>query len=278
MTLLCDAEPTAAFSVLVLAGRRGGKDPVAQAAGVPLKALALASGVPLLVRVVRSLRAMPGVNRVLVSCENPELVLGLPELAALREEGFLETCPSASSPAASVHAVLSRLREPGALLVTTADHPLLTPKILTYFCVEADQRQTDIVVGVVTEDVVRARFPETRRTWIPLRGERLCGANLFWFRGERAARAALFWMRAERYRKQPWRLARVFGISSLLSFWLRRLDLNAALSRVSCAMGVRVEAVRLPFAECAVDVDRPEDLALVNRLLAEEETERGAGL
>ena len=64
------------------------------------------------------------------------------------------------------------------------------------------------------------------------------------------------------------------GPSTLLAFALRRLDLDAALERVSHAMQVRVEAVRLPFAEAAIDVDRPSDLALVTRILAGDQSRR----
>ncbi len=68
----------------------------------------------------------------------------------------------------------------------------------------------------------------------------------------------------------------VFGPISLLLFLLRRLDLDAALARASRAIGARVEAVRLPFAEAAVDVDKPSDLELVSRLLAESQREPSA--
>ena len=64
------------------------------------------------------------------------------------------------------------------------------------------------------------------------------------------------------------RLARVFGPDALLLFALRRLRFDAALGRGSAAIGCRVDAVRLPFAEAAIDVDRPSDHALVSRILA----------
>ena len=54
---------------------------------------------------------------------------------------------------------------------------------------------------------------------------------------------------------------------SLLLFVLRRLSFDAALARGSAAIGCRVDAVRLPFAEAAIDVDRPSDLALVSKIL-----------
>ena len=55
---------------------------------------------------------------------------------------------------------------------------------------------------------------------------------------------------------------------SLLLFALRRLDVNALMARVSRALGVEIRAVPLPFAEAAIDVDRPADLALVNGILS----------
>ena len=60
----------------------------------------------------------------------------------------------------------------------------------------------------------------------------------------------------------------MFGPVSLVLFALRRLTLDAALERASRAIGCRVGAVSLPFAEAAIDVDRPSDLVLVERILA----------
>ncbi len=114
-----------------------------------------------------------------------------------------------------------------------------------------------------------ARFPGMPRTWIPFRDTRYTGANLYVFRTPQALRAVEFWIRAESFRKQPWRIASTFGPLSLLLFALRRLSLDAALTRASKRIGCRIEAVRLPFAEAAVDVDLPSDLALAERVIKE---------
>ncbi len=47
------------------------------------------------------------------------------------------------------------------------------------------------------------------------------------------------------------------------------LDLEQALARASRSLGARVAAVVLPQAEAAIDVDRLEDYALAQRILAE---------
>jgi len=42
------------------------------------------------------------------------------------------------------------------------------------------------------------------------------------------------------------------------------------MRRASRAIGARVEAIELPFAQAAVDVDRMDDLILARRLLTTE--------
>ena len=259
-------------AVLVLAGRRGGPDAVATAAGVSHKALAPVAGAPMLERVVESLRAAFPQASLHVSCGEPSLLRETRTLGRLLEAGAIRHHPSAESPAASVLAFLES-RPPTPLLVTTADHPLLSPALLEHFATRAGSQPADLVVGVVERACFRARFPRARRTFVPLRDGAFTGANLFLLRTPAAARVAGLWTRAERLRKRPWRLVALFGVVTLVRVLLGRVDLAGALSRVSDVAGARVAAVVLPFPEAAVDVDTPADLEQVASILrAQSET------
>jgi GTP:adenosylcobinamide-phosphate guanylyltransferase len=253
---------------LVLAGSRGPSDPLASAEGARHRALLEVGGEPMLLRVLRALRATRGVGRVTVSIEEPAALEGIEEIARLARAGALAVHRSLSSPSRTVSDALESLPPDSALLVTTADHALLRAEIVERFLAEAEASGADLALGLVAESCLRARFPDSPRTFIPFREGGYSGANLFLFRTREARRAASFWMRAERFRKQPWRLASVFGPVALVLFLLRRLDLDAALARASRAIGARIAAVRLPFPEAAVDVDKPADLALARALVA----------
>lgn len=259
----------AQFSALVLAGRRGPEDPLAVGRGASHRALLPVAGVPMLVRVVRTLRAA-GLSRLHVSIDAPELLDAEPELAALRRSGELRVHVSEDSPSRSVAAVLA---EEGVLpcLVTAADHALLTPAMVEHFLAAASASDADVLIGMVAESVVRAQHPESRRTYLRLRGGAWSGANLFAFRTPRARKAADFYVRAERFRKQPWRLVLAVGPSLLLLYALRRLDLDGALERGSRVIGARLRAVRMPQAEAAMDVDHESDLIDAERILRERE-------
>jgi len=222
----------------------------------------------MLVRVVRALRASSSVDRITVSIDDPGAFEVVPELRKLQARGEIAHHPSLPSPSRSVHDALNGGLLGGRVLVTTADHALLTPKIIDHFAACAEQSDADLVVGVVAESVIRASYPSTTRTYLRFRDAGYSGANLFAFRSRQALRAADFWTRAETFRKRPWRLASTFGPMTLLLFALRRLSLEEALERASRAIGCRIRAVPLPFAEAAIDVDRPSDLELVSEILA----------
>jgi GTP:adenosylcobinamide-phosphate guanylyltransferase len=228
-------------------------------------------GVPMLLRVVRALRVSPSIGSITVSIDDSRSLDEVPELKAALVAGDLGVHRSLDSPSRSVSEVLASCAPDEPLLVTTADHPLLTPEIVGHFAEAATSAEADLLVGVVSRTLLDARYPETTRTYLRLRGEAWTGANLFCFRTDLARRAASFWVRAEHQRKRPWRLAWAFGPMSLLLFLLRRLDLDAALERASRAIGARIRAVPLPFPDAAIDVDRVTDLVLAEKILADRE-------
>jgi GTP:adenosylcobinamide-phosphate guanylyltransferase len=250
------------FNALVLAGRRDAENPFAEVQGETHRALLDVVGVPMLVRVVRALRASKSVDRISVSIDDSDAFEAVPELRELKARGELP------SPSRSVRDALNDRQLGERVFVTTADHALLTPRIIDHFAACAEESNADLTAGVVAESVLRTAYPSTTRTYMRFHDGGYSGANLFAFRSQQALRAAEFWVRAEAFRKRPWRLASAFGPMTLLLFALRRLSLEEALERASRAIGCRIRAVPLPFAEAAIDVDRPSDLELVSEILA----------
>lgn len=250
-----------AVTALVLAGRRRGEaDPMAAAAGVSHKALLPVAGVPMLARVVGALRGAAPVGRIVVCMEAPaEALAGVGGL-----DGVLLR-DAAASPASSAGAVLAEFGAP--LLVTTADHALLAPEMVEHF-VSAAPDGAAAVAALARGEAVLARYPDTRRTWLRFRDGAFSGCNLFLLaEAGGAARAVAFWRRVEGARKRPMALARVLGPLALLRFALGRLTLRGALDALERRCGASLAAVEMPFADAAVDVDKPADLLLAEAAL-----------
>ncbi|MDP6540789.1 MAG: NTP transferase domain-containing protein, partial [Planctomycetota bacterium] len=198
--------------------------------------------------------------------DDPELT-GCSEIADARARGELRLVAPERGPSASVASMFGQLEGAQTALVTTADHPLLEPAMIAHFVDEAARVDADVVVGVVAEETLRARYPDVPRTFLGPRPTRVTGANLFLLRTPRAARAVAFWQEMDARRKQPWRLVSRIGLGSLARYALGRLDLDEAVRDLSERAGARAALLALPFPECALDVDRPEHLSLIEEIL-----------
>jgi GTP:adenosylcobinamide-phosphate guanylyltransferase len=244
------------FSALVLAGSRGGADPVADYAGVPHKALITLQGSTLLSRVVGGLRDA-GAARIAVTS-------GHSAVRAEAERLGAEVLDEQPGPSLSVQAGAEHLGTP--LLVTTADHALLQAEWVTRFLADIPT-EADIAALVAARATVEAAAPGTRRTYLKLADGQWSGCNLFYLANARALGAVALWRRVEAERKRPWRMASLLGPGILARYALGRLSLTGAAARLGELAGARACVVTTPYGLAAVDVDKPADLDLVRKLV-----------
>ncbi len=255
------------MNALILAGSRGPDDPMAQAAGVSHKALAPVAGIPMLLRVAEALKESGRFQRLYVCIEDPSVIFKVPGLEAMHRTRLLETIAAADSPAASVAAALKRIDVKQPLLVTTADHPLLTPAILGRF-LELAPADCDLAVALAPADIVSAAYPGAIRTFYKLGGKRYSGCNLFLARSAKVADIAVYWRKLEAFRKQPMKLIWNIGPLFFLKVALGLMSAEGAFAHLSRKAGGVIKHVELPIAEAAIDVDKPADLELAERILS----------
>lgn len=262
-----------AFTALVLAGTRATGDPLAAAAGVAHKALVTVGGTPMLARVLDTLHAARSVRRVVVCGMPPELAERDPVLREIGATRRLELAPGGGSPAASVARAIESLGLEPPLLITTADHPLLTATTVDEFCEGSRSAAVDVTFGIAPAALVAAAFPGIRRTHYRFRDGDFCGCNLYAFLTAAGCTAPAAWMRVEQYRKRPWRMVGFLGPLVLVRFLLGRLalaDLTAVLRR---QFHVHAQPVQLSAATAGFDVDTVEQ-----RRVADDYLRRSAAL
>lgn len=255
-------------SVLILAGSREETCPLCAEAGVASKALVPMQGVRMIDHMMRALR------------DTPELagdiwISGL-SLDMLREDaptdlaGFIDRVKASPEGVGPADATLKACQAGASppLLITTCDHPLLTPRMIRLVLQGGATDDCDVAVGLATRSVISRQYPETKRTYLRFDGEGYSGCNLFLVRTKKGMKAVDFWRSVGHDRKKPLKLAQHFGYRSLLRMIFGRLSLAGAFAYGSQKVGARVCPVIIPIAEAAIDVDKPADLVLVKQILA----------
>jgi GTP:adenosylcobinamide-phosphate guanylyltransferase len=235
---------------------------MASAYSVSHKCLVEVGGVPMLARVLATLRVHPAVGRIGVSIESEALVEQA--IGPLPEDVFV--IPSKSSAAASAAAALDCRELTHPVLLTTADHVLLDRAMLDHFLAQSAAQPADLTVGLARAETILAAHPATKRTFLRLGPDRVSGCNLFGLMSPKAARAVAFWQTVEKNRKRPWRLIAAFGAVPLLRYGFGRVDLETAFRLGSRRLGLDARPVLMPFAEAAIDVDKPDDKVLCDEI------------
>jgi GTP:adenosylcobinamide-phosphate guanylyltransferase len=154
------------------------------------------------------------------------------------------------------------------VLITTGDHALLTPEMVNYVCNMSQTLNADMTVGLATRETISAGYPETKRTYFQFGDHAVSGCNLFTIHNREGLRLLEAWARIDKDRKKPWKLAFAFGPVALFKLLTRRMTLDEAFAIVSRTCNMTVRPLLLPFAEAAIDVDKPADKELAEQILA----------
>lgn len=250
------------WTALVLAGSRPGTDAFAASHGADLKALIPVGGEPMVRRPVAALLASSRIGAVRVLAQQPERIG-----AVLPADPRLTVDRSGATIAATLETICNDPTVDWPVLVTTADHALLDAAMIDDFCTTA--AGADIAIAVVERRALLQRLPQSRRTWIKLKGGAYSGANLFLLASPRVAPAIALWRGVEQDRKKGLRLLSALGPLVLIGALLRLLTLDQAARRIGRKLGLEIRPVVMANPLAAVDVDKPEDHALVEALLSE---------
>ena len=251
---------------VILAGSRPAGDPLADAHSAPAKALVKVAGRPMLSYVAKALIDHKAIGSIRILAQDTETLKSDPGTSWLVKEDRIKFTVSRSTIATSIDEILAQDDARFPLLITTADNVLLSEAMITRFSDGAEG--SDIAIAVVEKQVLFARYPESKRTWIKFRGGQYSGANLFYFGSAKAQRALRVWAEIEQDRKKGWKILTIFGPWLLFLAVVRLISVDQFAARVGKKLGLSVSIVKMPQAEACIDVDKQSDLDLVEKILA----------
>ena len=250
-------------TALFLAGDRTKEDALINNTSVGAKAMIEIDGMPMVRRVLNALPAARTVGDIaLAGPEASEVARDAP-LSECIDAGEIAWSQPGPSPSTSAYEVMRSVAPEEPIVLTTADHPLLTAEIVDAFARQSLVDDVDVTVGLAPHALVTEAYPGIRKTVLRFSDGEFCGCNLFAFLTPEGRRAASFWRRIEQQRKKPLVVIGLLGWSAVIRYRLGLLSLEEALEKLGKRLGLRIRAVILPYANAAIDVDSIADLMLV---------------
>ena len=249
------------WTALLLAGSRPEGDAFARSMMQAHKALVPVAGEPMVLHPLRALLASPEVSQIIVLTQNPADLRPI-----LPDDERVIIRASASTIAETIFKLISNRAAAFPVLVTTADHAVLDRKMIREFTSRSDG--ADLAVGVVERRQMLERFPSAKRTWLKFRGGSYSGANLFAFGSPRALPAIALWRSVEQSRKKGWRVLAALGPALFIGAVLRMRTLEQSVDSIGRKLGLSIRIIEMSDPAAAIDVDKAQDHALVESILA----------
>jgi molybdopterin-guanine dinucleotide biosynthesis protein A len=252
-------------AVVIAGGTPDAYDPLyAFTKGAP-KAMLDIAGRAMAQWVLDALQAAPCVRQI--------VVVGLPAECGLYGDKIRTFVPDQGGLLPNVKAGMHAARQldPAAshVLVVASDVPAITPEMIDWRIGCAMETDCDLDYVVVERQVMEDRFPESNRSYVRLKDVEVCGGDVNVVRIDLAANDDL-WNRILAARKSPLRQAALVGVDTLLLMLTRRQDLEQMAYRVSRRLHLAGQVHRAPYAELAMDIDKPHQLEILRRELAQQ--------
>lgn len=246
-------------AIITAGGISAPDDPLYAQTGVAKKALIPLVGQPMINWIVEALMGSGLIDHiVIVGLKPDELSLDHPSLCFIdAREGLLD----------NVLAGVDKVREinPQAkkILLCSSDIPLITPEIVRGFIEECGSQEADVYYAIVEEKTMEARFPSSKRTFVPFRGGRYSGGDLFLIDMVAAKGNVELFRSLTGSRKNYLDQARMLGLGFILRFLLRLMTVDEAAERARQRMNLNARVVVTRFAELGMDLDKPHQYDII---------------
>jgi molybdopterin-guanine dinucleotide biosynthesis protein A len=149
------------------------------------------------------------------------------------------------------------------VLLVSSDIPGITSEIVDWEIETTLQTEVDLCYNVVKREIMEAHYPSARRTYTRLKGMQVCGGDMNVVRTSVALMNPEIWEKLIASRKNPLKQAAIIGFDTLILAFLGIISLDQALKKATARLHMTGRAVICPYAEIAMDVDKPNQLELM---------------
>ena len=253
------------FTVLLLAGRRPGLDPICTLYNTRYKALAPVSGEPMILHTLRSLESCEHISEIIVLAQEPDVLRA--ELEGYTKSNKVRFCSSQGGIAKTVLMAWEQYNINLPLLITTADNCLLRDDHLNDFIFKSLNASSDLSIGFARKENVVSHYPETRRTWIKFQDTEVTGCNLFLLHSEKSRNAIKYWSEFDSSPKKFIKMAWSLGPTFFVRYLIRRITINETFELLSQEIHTKVSPVFMENPDVAIDADKETDIRQIEAIL-----------
>ena len=130
--------------------------------------------------------------------------------------------------------------------MVSSDIPAITSEMVDWEIETTLPTDVDLCYTVVKREVIEARYPGSRRTYVKLKDMEVCGGDLNVLHTSVVSMNPEIWERLIASRKNPIKQAAIIGFDTLFLMIFRMLTLDEAVKKVTARLNMTGQSSRLP--------------------------------
>jgi GTP:adenosylcobinamide-phosphate guanylyltransferase len=245
--------------ILTAGGNPTPEDPLyAFSNGLP-KAMIPIGGKPMIQWVLDALAGAKSIERVVLIGLSDDIRVDYPrEMVRIEDQGDM-----VANIVAGANKLLSYPEPSQYALVVASDVPAITPEIVDWVSEQTVKANKDLVYTVVERSVMEKRFPASKRSYIPLKDMAICGGDVNAICVPNVNYDNPMWRKLINARKNALKQAALLGFDTLLLILFRAITLKQTEKRICKRLQVNGLVLPSPYAELAMDIDKPGQLEIL---------------
>jgi len=162
------------------------------------------------------------------------------------------------------------------VLVVSSDIPTVKSEMVDWLVEKSQETKDDLYYGICPREVMEARFEGSKRTYTKLKDLELCGADMHVSHVTMATEHLDMWESLIGNRKNPLKQASIIGLGIFFQVLTRSITLDDLVAKVSNRIGIKGRAIKFPYAEPCMDVDKPHQLEMLREDLVKQQRKSAA--
>jgi len=154
------------------------------------------------------------------------------------------------------------------MILISGDLPGISGEMIDWMADFAAKSDNEFLYPLIERSLMEYVFPGAKRTYVRLREGEFCGGDLMGISASMVKTKDLQGRKLVESRKNPLKQAWILGLDMCLRLAVGRLSLARDVPIICRRLGITGKAVISPFAEIAMDIDKPQHISVMEKYLA----------
>ena len=158
------------------------------------------------------------------------------------------------------------LPEHDKVILASSDIPAIQPEMVDWLADQIPHNPEALIYyNLIQKETMEQRFPQAGRSYVRCKDISVCGGDLNLIDKRLFTVERPIWKKLAANRKHPLRQAGLLGLDNLLLVAFHLVTLDRAVKRICNRLSLKAAALRCPYAEMAMDADKPHQLEILRK-------------